>query len=67
MKIYKLATIVEGDPKVLFSIATTRCREGSYSFPWMNVKQGGTKYHFKKIYTPPPISTFHLKTSWIFF
>ena len=32
----KLATIVEGDPKVPFSIATTpRCRGGRYSFPWI--------------------------------
>ena len=32
--IYKLATIVEGDPKAPFSIATTpRCRGGRYSFP----------------------------------
>ena len=31
----KLATLVEGDPKVPFSIATTpRCREGHYSIPW---------------------------------
>ena len=30
----KLATIVEGDSKAPFSIATTpRCREGRYSFP----------------------------------
>ena len=30
----KLATVVEGDPKALFSIATTpRCREGRYSSP----------------------------------
>ena len=30
----KLATIVEGDPKAPFSIATTpSCREGHYSFP----------------------------------
>ena len=30
----KLATLVEGDPKASFSIAsTTRCREGCYSFP----------------------------------
>ena len=30
----KLATIVVGDPKSPFSIATTpRCREGHYSFP----------------------------------
>ena len=32
----KLATIVEGDQKALFSIATTlRCRGGCYSFPWI--------------------------------
>ena len=32
--IYKLATIVEGDPKAPFSIATTpRCRGGRYSIP----------------------------------
>ena len=32
----KLATIVEGDPKAPFSIATTpRCRERRYSFPWI--------------------------------
>ncbi len=30
----KLATVVEGDPKAPFSIATTpRCRGGRYSFP----------------------------------
>ena len=30
----KLATVVEGDQKALFSIATTpRCRGGRYSFP----------------------------------
>ena len=34
--IYKLATLVEGDPKVPFSIVTTpRCRGGRYSFPWI--------------------------------
>ena len=33
----KLATIVEGDPKAPFSIATTpRCRGGRYSFPGKN-------------------------------
>ena len=55
----KLATIVEDDPKVPFSIATTpRCRGGCYSFPgllhftldlyliMLSVKQGGMKYHF---------------------
>ena len=32
----KLATLVEGDPEVPFSIATTpRCGEGRYSFPWV--------------------------------
>ena len=34
--LYKLTTIVEGNPMSLFSIATTpRCREGCYSFPWI--------------------------------
>ena len=32
----KLVTLVEGDPKAPFSIATTpRCRGGRYSFPWI--------------------------------
>ena len=32
----KLATIVEGDPKVPFLIATTpRCRGGHSSIPWI--------------------------------
>ena len=32
----KLAIVVEGDRKALFSIATTpRCRGGRYSFPWI--------------------------------
>ena len=31
-----LATIVEGDQKAAFSIATTpKCKEGRYSFPWI--------------------------------
>ena len=35
-KVVKLVTIVEGDQKVPFSIATTlRCRGGHYSFPWI--------------------------------
>ena len=53
----KLATIVEGDSKAHFSIATTpRCRRGRYSIPWVaplypyfimpGVKQAGMKYHF---------------------
>ena len=34
--IYKLVTVVEGDQKAPFSIATTsRCKEGCYSFPWI--------------------------------
>ena len=53
------ATLVEGDPKAPFSIATTpRCRGGHCSFLWiapfypwflpllLSVKQGGIKYHF---------------------
>ena len=32
----KLVTVVEGDQKAPFSIATTlRCRGGRYSFPWI--------------------------------
>ena len=59
----KLATIVEGNPKVPFSIATTpRCRGGRYSFPgllhftldlyliMLSVKQGGIKYHFLSLW-----------------
>ena len=55
----KLATIVEGDQKASFSIATTpRCREGTTPFPGLlhftldtylillSVKQGDIKYHF---------------------
>ena len=35
-KLVKLATVVEGDQKTPFSIATTpRCRGGCYSFPWI--------------------------------
>ena len=59
----KLATIVEGNPKAAFSIATApRCRGGRYSFPgWLyftldphlimlSVKQGGIKYHFFRLW-----------------
>ena len=36
MKIKKLVTLVKGDPKVPFSIATTsRCTGGHYSIPWI--------------------------------
>ena len=59
----KLATIVEGNPKAPFSIATIpRCRGGRYSFlgllyftldPYLimlSVKQGGIKYHFLRLW-----------------
>ena len=59
----KLATIVEGNPKAPFSIATTpRCRGGRYSFPgllyftldpyliMLSVKQRGIKYHFLSLW-----------------
>ena len=58
-----MATIVEGNPKAPFSIATRpRCRGGRYSFPgWLyftldphlimlSVKQGGIKYHFLSLW-----------------
>ena len=35
-KLVKLATVIEGDQKAPFSIATTpRCRGRHYSFPWI--------------------------------
>ena len=59
----KLATIVEGNPKAPFSIATTpMCRGGRYSFsgllyftldPYLimlSAKQGGIKYHFLSLW-----------------
>ena len=58
-----MATIVEGNPKAPFSIATTpKCRGGRYSFPgllyltldqyliMLSVKQGGIKYHFLSLW-----------------
>ena len=64
--ISKLATIVEGNPKAPFSIATTpRCRGGRYSFPgllyfthdpyliMLSVKQEGIKYHFLSLWYDP--------------
>ena len=55
----KLEPVVEGDPKALFSIATTlRCRGGWYLFPWiapltldsylimLSVNQSAIKNHF---------------------
>ena len=63
LNIVKLATLVEGDPKAPFSIATTpRCRGGRYPFHWLlyftlntylillSVKQGGIEYHFKNLW-----------------
>ena len=54
----KLVTLVEGDQKAPFSLATTP-RKGATPFPWyvlhftldtyfilLSVKQGGIKYHF---------------------
>ena len=50
-----MVTVVEGDRKAPFSIATTpRCCGGRFSFPWiaplylilLSVKQGSIKYHF---------------------
>ncbi len=59
----KLATIVEGNAKAPFSIATTpRCRGGRYSFPgllyftldpyliMLSVKQGDIKYHLLSLW-----------------
>ena len=56
-------TLVEGNPKAPFSIATTSmCRGGRYSFPWiaplnldpyllmLSVKQGSIKYHFLSLW-----------------
>ena len=63
IKQVKLATLVKGDLKAPFSIATTpRCREERYSFPGffhftldayliiLSVKQGGIKYHFLSLW-----------------
>ena len=62
LKNVKLATVVEGNPKGPFSIATTPiCREGITSFPgslhftldpyliMLCAKQGGIKYHFESL------------------
>ena len=61
--VVKLATIVEGNPKAPFSIATTpMCRGGRYSFPgllyftldpyliMLSAKQGSIKYHFLSLW-----------------
>ena len=51
-----LATLVKGDPRAPFSIATLpMCRRGLYAFPWialypyfimLSVKKGRIKYLF---------------------
>ena len=59
----KLVTIVEGDPKAPFSLATTpRYQRGHYSFPcitpftlvqyliMLSVKQTGIKYHLLSVW-----------------
>ena len=59
----KLVTVVKGDQKAPFSIATTlRCMGGRYSIPWLlhfsldlylimlNVKQDCIKYHFLSLW-----------------
>ena len=59
----KLATLVEGDPKAPFSIATIPRRRGSATlFPgslhftfdphliMLSIKQGGIKYHFLSLW-----------------
>ena len=59
----KLVTLVEGDPKAPFSIATTlRCREGATPFPGLlhftldpylillSFKKGGVNYHFLSLW-----------------
>ena len=62
-----MATVVKGNPKAPFSIATTpRCRGGRYSFPgllyftldpyliMLSVKQGGIKDHFLSLWYARP-------------
>ena len=59
VKFVSWLTVVEGDQKAPFSIATTpKCRGGHNSFPWitplafdlylimLSIKQGDIKYHF---------------------
>ena len=55
----KLTTVVKGDPKAPFLIATTpKCRGGHYSFPFtldpylimLSVKQGDIEYHFLSLW-----------------
>ena len=61
--IWKLATVIEGNPKAPFSIVTTsQCRGGRYIFPGLfhftldpyfirlSSKQGGIKYHFLSLW-----------------
>ena len=59
--VVSLPTIVVGDPKAPFSKATTKCRWGRYSFPWIysiynwsipdNAEcYGDIKYHFLSLW-----------------
>ena len=54
---YKLATVLEGDLKAPFSIATAmRCRGGLHftldtNLIILSAKQGGIKYHFLKVFS----------------
>ena len=57
MYIYSWSTIVKGNPKAVFSIATPWCRGGHYTYPWitpltldmylimLSVKQGDIKFY----------------------
>ena len=71
----KLATIVKGDPKAPFLIATTpRSCGGCYSIPkiaplypyiiMLRVKQGGIKYHFLNPGLPNHWGTFYSLGQW---
>ena len=72
-----MATIVEGNPKAPFSIATTpRCRGGRYSFPgllyftldpyliMLSVKQGGIKYHFLSLWYDSTVEDRQSRIAW---
>ena len=59
----KLATIVEGDPKAPFSIATTpRCRGGRYSIP-----RNGSMYYLHTLKISCPHTHTHTHTHTYFF
>ena len=63
-KYCNVASVVEGNPKAPFSIATTlRCRQEHYSILWLvqftldpypiSVKQSGKKFHFFTLWYDP--------------